>query len=119
MSKKQSIGIAIICAIALIGYITIPAIKTEKMISEYQTTEYDKLAHKQVSMFEDMLDVYRLHVGEYPTTEQGLQALRVRPDGVDNWRGPYSQIDIPLDPWGNPYQYERLSPGEYHIGVLD
>ena len=68
-------------------------------------------ASTQISLFETALDIYRLDIGKYPTTEQGLQALRVKPDGVEKWDGPYLPKDVPLDPWGNRYIYE--SPGEH------
>ncbi|MBW1787319.1 MAG: type II secretion system major pseudopilin GspG [Deltaproteobacteria bacterium] len=67
-------------------------------------------AKAQISMFETALDTYRLDVGEYPATDHGLEALRVQPDDADKWDGPYLPKDIPLDPWGNPYDY--VSPGE-------
>ena len=65
----------------------------------------------QIALLETALDTYRLDMGRYPTTEQGLEALRARPDGIDNWDGPYLRKELPLDPWGNPYMYE--SPSEY------
>lgn len=70
-----------------------------------------KAANAQISLLETALDIYRLDIGKYPTTEQGLQALRVKPDGVEKWDGTYLPKDVPLDPWGNPYVYE--SPGEH------
>ncbi len=70
-----------------------------------------KAANAQISLFETALDIYRLDIGKYPTTEEGLQALRVKPDGVETWDGPYLPKDVPLDPWGNAYVYE--SPGEH------
>ena len=70
-----------------------------------------KAAKAQISLFETTLDTYRLDIGKYPTTEQGLQALRVKPDDGKKWDGPYLPKDVPLDPWGNPYVYE--SPGEH------
>jgi general secretion pathway protein G len=70
-----------------------------------------KAAKAQISLFETSLDTYRLDVGKYPTTQQGLQALRVKPDGAEKWDGPYLPKDIPLDPWGSPYIYE--SPGKH------
>ena len=54
------------------------------------------------------LDLFELDAGKYPTTEQGLAALRVRPNEVQNWRGPYLKRQ-PLDPWGRSYRY--VSPG--------
>ena len=70
-----------------------------------------KSAKAQISLFETAIDTYRLEVGKFPTTEQGLQALRVCPDGVIKWDGPYLPKDVPLDPWGNPYTYKY--PGEH------
>ncbi|WP_045221793.1 type II secretion system major pseudopilin GspG [Desulfonatronum thioautotrophicum] len=68
-------------------------------------------ARAQIELLGTALDAYRLDVGRYPTTEQGLGALRVQPSGVDRWNGPYLPRDVPLDPWGNPYQYK--SPGDH------
>lgn len=69
-------------------------------------------AQLQVEELGAGLDLYHLEVGNYPTTEQGLEALVAEPPGVDGWNGPYlKKPRIPLDPWGNPYQYR--SPGEH------
>ena len=70
-----------------------------------------KAAKAQIALFETALDTYRLDTSKYPTTEQGLQALRNKPDGVERWDGPYLPKDVPLDPWGHAYEYR--SPGEH------
>ena len=70
-----------------------------------------KAAKAQIALFETALDTYRLDTSKYPTTDQGLQALRVKPSGVERWDGPYLPKNVPLDPWGHPYQYR--SPGEH------
>jgi general secretion pathway protein G len=62
-------------------------------------------ARAQIEALAKALDTYRLDVGHYPTAEQGLGVLRVRPQGVQRWNGPYLQKDVPLDPWGKPYVY--------------
>jgi general secretion pathway protein G len=69
-----------------------------------------KVAQAQIVAFEKALDTYRLDIGRYPSTEQGLTALMQRPQNEPKWNGPYLQKAIPLDPWGKPYQYK--SPGE-------
>jgi general secretion pathway protein G len=69
------------------------------------------VAKEQISEFESVLDLYRLDVGKYPSTEEGLQALRVRPTGVSNWDGPYLKKDVPVDPWTHPYVYR--CPGQH------
>ncbi|GBC60188.1 type II secretion system protein GspG [Desulfonema ishimotonii] len=70
-----------------------------------------KAAKTQISMFETAIDTYRLDVGKFPTTEQGLEALRVKPDDAKRWDGPYLPKAVPPDPWGNPYEYR--APGEH------
>ncbi|QTA84705.1 type II secretion system major pseudopilin GspG [Desulfonema magnum] len=70
-----------------------------------------KAAKAQISLLEASVDTYRLEIGKYPTTEQGLQALRVKPDGLEKWDGPYLPKDVPPDPWGNAYIYR--CPGEH------
>lgn len=68
-------------------------------------------AKAQIAMFQSALGQYRLEVGVFPSNEEGLQALRLRPATADNWDGPYLQKEIPLDPWNNEYIYRF--PGEY------
>ncbi|NTV95718.1 MAG: type II secretion system major pseudopilin GspG [Thiobacillus sp.] len=70
-----------------------------------------KVARAQLKALEDALDQYRLDVGHYPSTDQGLAALNTQPTGVARWQGPYLRKDVPEDPWGNPYQYR--APGEH------
>jgi general secretion pathway protein G len=70
-----------------------------------------KAAKAQISLFETALDTYRLDTSQYPTTSQGLEALRTQPSGVERWDGPYLPKDVPKDPWGHPYEYR--CPGEH------
>lgn len=70
-----------------------------------------KAAQAQINGFETALDQYRLDVGRYPSSEQGLSALNVQPAGQTRWQGPYLKKAVPKDPWGNPYQYRF--PGEH------
>src|SRR4030043_1998076 len=70
-----------------------------------------KAAKAQIELFGTALDLFRLDVGRYPTTEEGLKALREKPSGVGGWQGPYLPKEIPLDPWGKAYIYK--SPGEH------
>jgi general secretion pathway protein G len=68
-------------------------------------------ARAQINAYMTALGSYHLDTGTYPTTEQGLQALRVKPENVNNWQGPYTDKEISNDPWGNPYVYHY--PGEH------
>lgn len=70
-----------------------------------------KATRAQIDSLEKALDQYRLDVGHYPTTEQGLAALMKHPAGENRWQGPYLKKDVPADPWGSPYQYRQ--PGEH------
>ena len=69
------------------------------------------IARAQIDSLGKALDTYRLDVGAYPTTDQGLQALITKPDGVDRWAGPYLQKQVPPDPWARPYRYK--APGDH------
>src|SRR2546430_11912705 len=68
-------------------------------------------AKAQISEFESVLDAFRLDVGRYPTNEEGLQSLRVRPGSLERWDGPYLRKDVPLDPWQRAYVYRF--PGQH------
>jgi general secretion pathway protein G len=70
-----------------------------------------KIAKAQIESLEQALDQYRLDVGAYPTTEQGLAALNTKPQSLEKWAGPYLKKAVPADPWGNRYLYK--SPGDH------
>lgn len=70
-----------------------------------------KTAKAQIELLGSALDDFRLDNGRYPTTEEGLDALRHKPPGLPNWDGPYLPKEVPLDPWGRPYHYK--CPGEH------
>jgi general secretion pathway protein G len=69
-----------------------------------------KVARAQIESLAKALDLYRLDVGHYPTSEQGLAALVAKPSDATKWDGPYLQKGVPLDPWSREYLYR--SPGE-------
>ncbi|MCP4350322.1 MAG: type II secretion system major pseudopilin GspG [Desulfobacterales bacterium] len=81
--------------------------------------QYGKQAEKsklkdakiQITLLETAIEVYRLEVGKFPTQDQGLDALRVKPGGEEKWDGPYLKKKVPNDPWGNPYVYKF--PGDH------
>lgn len=70
-----------------------------------------KTARAQIDALEKSLDQYRLDIGRYPTTEQGLAALNERPAGETKWSGPYLKKIVPMDPWSHAYVYKN--PGEH------
>jgi general secretion pathway protein G len=70
-----------------------------------------KAARAQMDAFDKALEQYRLDVGRFPSTEQGLAALVARPNNEPKWQGPYLKKAPPPDPWGSTYLYK--SPGEH------
>jgi general secretion pathway protein G len=75
------------------------------------------IAKAQMESFEKSLDTYRLDVGRYPSTEEGINALMVAPPSAGaKWNGPYLKKAVPQDPWGHPYQYRSPgAKGDYEI----
>jgi general secretion pathway protein G len=78
-----------------------------KKVDESKITQ----ARTQIDNFQTALGAYKLDTGTFPTTEQGLLALRVRPAEAPQWNGPYLPKDVPVDPWGTAYVYRF--PGEH------
>ena len=74
-----------------------------------------KAARAQINALEQALDQFRIDVGRYPTTEEGLAALMTAPTADIGWSGPYLKKAPPADPWGRAYQYR--APGEH--GEMD
>ncbi len=71
-----------------------------------------KAAKIEIEQIGQTLDMFKLEVGRYPTTQEGLQALITAPTGVTNWNGPYwKKSTLPKDPWTNEYKY--ASPGQH------
>jgi len=74
-----------------------------------------KTAAIQIKDLEQALEMYKLDVGRFPTTSEGLAALTTKPGGATGWNGPYLKSDVPVDPWKREYHYKY--PGEH--GELD
>ncbi|MCY3813587.1 MAG: type II secretion system major pseudopilin GspG [Gammaproteobacteria bacterium] len=91
----------VLAIIALIGALVGPALLTQTEGAKV------KAADAQVKMLRGSLLTYRLDVGQFPSTAQGLAALNTAPQEVaEYWRGPYLDDDVPLDPWRKAYVYE-------------
>ena len=105
--------IEILVVIIIIGLLA--ALVGPKLFGKVSTAK-QKAAKAQIELFGTALDIFRLDVGRYPTTEEGLKALREKPSGVEGWQSPYLPKEIPLDPWGKPYVYKSPSEhGEYDL----
>jgi len=70
----------------------------------------------QIDALGKAIDAYRLDTGHFPATDQGLDALMVKPDAESRWNGPYLQKQVPPDPWGNAYVYRMPgTAGDYDL----
>lgn len=70
-----------------------------------------KTAALQISDLEKSLDIFKLDVGRFPTTEEGLSALAAKPATANGWNGPYIKGGVPADPWGKPYGFTSPAAG--------
>ncbi|AYQ86917.1 MULTISPECIES: type II secretion system major pseudopilin GspG [Burkholderia] len=74
------------------------------------------VARAQIDVLTKAIDNYRIDVGRFPTAEEGLQSLVVKPASADKWNGPYLKKEVPLDPWGHPYVYQVPgTKGDYAV----
>jgi general secretion pathway protein G len=72
------------------------------------------VAKQSIERIGSVLDMYKLDIGSYPTTDQGLRALVERPTGMASWNGPYVKGDVPVDPWNHAYTYRNPSSRSGH-----
>lgn len=113
MSPSTSRGFTLIEMLVVIVVIAILAGLVGPMVFQNVGDAKVSAAKAQLELFGLALDQYRLDNDYYPSTAQGLEALRTQPTGdpeARNWRGPYLKKPVPLDPWGRPYLYK--SPGD-------
>jgi general secretion pathway protein G len=113
VSSPSRRGFTLIEILVVITVIAILASLVTPMVFRNVGDAKASAARAQIEILGLALDAYRLDNDYYPSTAQGLAALRAVPAGepaVRNWRGPYLKKAVPLDPWGEPYRYR--SPGE-------
>lgn len=79
----------------------------------------EKTAMRQMRSFADAMAQYRLDTGHYPSESEGLKALTEKPSAAQNWNGPYLSQQIPMDPWGNAYQWHNPTREKESINEVD
>jgi len=110
--KRQNKGFSLIELLVVLVILGLLAGVVAPQVMKHLAKAKSDTARLQIEDFGAALDLYYLELADYPTTEQGLQALIQAPDNVKNWNGPYlKKKKIPDDPWNHPYQYR--SPGEH------
>jgi general secretion pathway protein G len=119
-SGTRSLGFTLIELIVVIAIIaTLAAVVAPSVFRNVGDAKVGA-AKSQIEVFALALNAYRLDNDNFPTTDQGLEALRTSPTAGDpprNWRGPYLSRVVPLDPWGRPYIY--MSPGKSNPQSFD
>lgn len=107
---KRNRGFTLIELLLVLAILaTLAAIVLPKFSGRSEQAKFTA-AQSQIANFALVLDAFEVDNGYYPSNADGLQALVENPDDSDEWRGPYLQQDIPLDPWGGEYIYEY--PGQ-------
>jgi len=113
--KKKEMGFSLIeLLIVMVIMGLLAALVGPRMFGKVGKSKQNA-ARSQMALFETALDTYRLDVGKYPSTEQGLKALRTKPSDDEKWDGPYLPKAVPKDPWGHPYVYRRTDNGEVEM----
>lgn len=103
----------LLVVVAIIGLLA--AYVGPKYFSQVGKSE-QSVARAQVDAFARAVNTYRLDVGNFPSTDEGLAVLAARPAGSSKWSGPYLERAVPVDPWGRPYIYRGPSPsGDFEI----
>jgi general secretion pathway protein G len=110
-ARRRRAGVTLIEMLVVLTIIALfAALVAPRMLKKSDTARVTA-ARAQINSFMTALGAYKLDTGLFPTTEQGLQALREKPQGLHQWQGPYLPQDIPVDPWARPYIYKF--PGEH------
>jgi general secretion pathway protein G len=101
--------LVVIAILGMLVYLVAPAALRQLGSSK------EKVAALAIERLAGTLDIYKLDVGSYPSTDQGLEALVTRPSDATGWAGPYVKGgNVPLDPWTHPYTYRNPSGRDGH-----
>ena len=109
--RRAQAGVTLIEMLVVMTIIALFAGLVAMPMLKHADTAKVTAAHAQITAFMNAAGVYKLDTGVYPTSEQGLKALREKPQDVNQWAGPYLQMEVPKDPWGHEYIYKY--PGEH------
>jgi general secretion pathway protein G len=109
--RRRDAGFTLIELLVVLVILGLLAALAGPRVLNYLSGARADTAKLQIENLRTALDLYRLHTGNYPTTQQGLKALMTNPDRAPGWNGPYlDSRELPVDPWGTPYVYR--SPGQ-------
>jgi general secretion pathway protein G len=109
--RKRRSGVTLIEMLVVVAIIGMFVALVAPAMFKHADTARITATRSQIQNFMTALGSYKLDTGVFPTTEQGLAALRVKPVDLNNWNGPYLPQEVPKDPWGHEYVYKY--PGEH------
>src|ERR1700681_1816235 len=101
--RRGSAGVTLIEMLVVVTIIALFAALVAPRMLRRSDAARVTAARAQINSFMTALGAYQLDTGKVSTTEEGLQALRIKPAEANQWQGPYLPQDIPVDPWGRPY----------------
>lgn len=108
--RRKSKGFTLIELLVVLVILTLLAGLVGPRVMNLLGGAKSKTAALQISDLEKSLEIYKLDVGRFPTTEEGLAALVAKPATVNGWNGPYIKGALPNDPWGKPYAFTSPAP---------
>ncbi len=108
-SKTQQLGFTLIELLVVLAIIGLLAGLVGPRVLKQLGGAKSKTASVQIKDLEQGLEIYKLDIGHFPSTTEGLQALQKSPGSATGWNGPYMRSGIPEDPWGKPYMYKYPS----------
>lgn len=115
-NRKRRGGFTLVEVLLVLVILVIIASLAVTAYGPMQRRAYENAAKTQIRAFKGPLSAYRLDMGDFP---QSLDGLRVQPGGADQgeWNGPYLDREVPVDPWRRPYQY--VYPGQHDPDMPD
>lgn len=119
-NRSQQLGFTLLEILVVLVILGLLAGLVGPRVLKHLGSSKTKTAMLQIEELGAALDLYRLEVGSYPSSEQSLEALIERPEGATSWNGPYLKKNvIRLDPWGQAYHYKYPGEnGEYDLYSL-
>lgn len=109
--RRTQAGLTLIEMLVVVTIIAVFAAVVGPKVLQRADVAKKTAVRQQINSFNTALGAYKLDTSLFPSTEQGLKALREKPEGVNGWQGPYLPQEVPTDPWSRPYVYKF--PGEH------
>ena len=109
--RSHQAGLTLIEMLVVVTIIAVFAAVVGPRVLQRADVAKKVAVRQQINSFNTALGAYKLDTSLFPSNEQGLNALRTKPEGLNGWQGPYLPQELPTDPWNRPYVYKY--PGEH------